>query len=179
MNSDPLSTLEDEITEITLKEDDVSMLPSPFWNVVTLLAVFGMILCSWQVANKWTTPKLAVEVESSEKQIVLEDHSNNQPLVESEIIEVVEEAPKAILQQKKIRTVQRPKPTPEPKLAPEQIVETDPYNSGGELDLDNAKNRKKYAEATATPLSILEKPVKSPTETNRDNFIPFETPEKK
>lgn len=170
----PYLELDEEITEVTLREEpSCSPFPSPFWNGITLLLLFGMMYGSWKFVETQKSARLPVE--SAEKQIVLEDHSDDKPLAESEVVEVETPSPSDVSKVKNspanpplAKRVARKK-IPAPAISPEE-----PYTAGGELDLDNPDTRKKYLEANVLP---VQKPVAPTTseETKGESFIPFES----
>ena len=158
MYDDPLETLDDEITEVTLREVDHSSKPSPFLNAVIMIVTFGLMIGSWEAVRQWAVSK-ALQPESLENQIVLEDHDNVTPLIESEVVKI-----------------ETQRTSPQKKSEPKKIMEPPLYNAGGELDLDNPEARKNYQEATASPVFVpAESQTKPEPEAERDDFIPFES----
>lgn len=173
MTHDPFETLdlelEEEITEVTLREEpSCSPFPSPFWNGITLLLLFGMMYGSWKFVESRRSARLPIE--SAEKQIVLEDHSDDNPLAESEIVEVETSSPSEATKVKNSRATKMARQKmPAPAILPEE-----PYTAGGDLDLDNSETRKKYLEANVLPVQKTASPTNS-EETEHETFIPFES----
>lgn len=178
MTHDPFETLdlelEEEITEVTVREEpSCSPFPSPFWNGITLLLLFGMMYGSWKFVENRQSARLPIE--SSEKQIVLEDHSDDNPLAESEVVEVESSSPTESPEVKKSPAkASQAKKIVRQKIPAAAISPEEPYTAGGDLDLDNPETRKKYLEANVLPVQKPAAPTNS-EETERESFIPFES----
>lgn len=98
-----MTITKETVTQITLVQPKPVRAPSLWGNLIVLVALFGLMVGAKTISDRWLHKELPVE--NPETQIILEDHTNEQPLAESPEVQMEAPAEKATAEKAPVEKV--------------------------------------------------------------------------